>query len=1211
MVPGTGLFQFIIIFMSAVLFTETGSVITATGFTVTDYTSHLVTIAYSSWLSDCYTMQDLYKFVWCMHLMPDDSGTTVVISSSYTGESKPSTTSGTTVESSKTITGESKPVVTSRSTSSKSGKAGRTEVNALTGDVTLYSESGEKMGVVTQEQFKATDAQALAQTVEGSKISIRTSSSGASGGSTGGVESPSQPSPTVIKIHRTEAAGPITPSQDASAEEIAAYNAAAYTAGYINTQYEGQEVVRISKTDGSYLVETNPNIAAPKSLQDTLRDMLYGSAGSSYTVTEVGGKFILSPATHEAPEVAPKAGLIEYSRKEFDFSKNRYTYYDSEGKVVATQTLEPPKPKTGEVGSRQFDFSTGTMSYFSPEGQVLGTERLKPAKELTPDDIIITTPVPYKKPSAEEALVRQARQENIFRDVPILGEAFTTGIAGMKMTQYELGKFTGQTWQYGTDYSATKISMQEPLALQAPIYLGSGAVTAWMVGYGIGSGAALGYTAVSAGPALSTAAVNIGSAYGRQIVTGMGYQAAFKTAIPAYQLASGEISRERTSGELYQKVDITADYSGSDIGVALHRANYGEIFTPENIGKLALFAPAAGQLGITTTTSMAAGGSSAFVSQVAGGAVSGGAFGMALGATEKGDIKPIPTYTAIGAGIGATMAGANWYLETKGIKPVAESTKVKIVDPEGNVRTYRSGWKLGWETSPKGGEPPTFKGVAYASKTIPLQQGEVVQPVGVYEAYRYTPALVTKASGSRYSVYSAENKAYFDEKIEVDPNRYKANIRTVMGGHTENILAADVKYGATGGGSTVEKALTGFRNTPTGGRGFTTTSDIDRTFVNKQVSDVYGWAKEAGAYKVVPSPTPLTEPGYAQSASKYTAYFKGGKTADITLMSPTPFDAPAATPLGQYMKTYTFTKLPEGQIVYSPQQQIASKFMTIGTDITGQITTIEPSKGKYIQDINVILQAVGGKPIPTPTQHGPMTWSTTIPIVSQITPGKGGLADAEKSAYVFQVSQMPIPASAEEVPISFIPVSQPLNLQPRQPAVSSHLTETPAEIVPSIRVSGRPRVVELSRQPPSKVPSPSTYPSAPSSWSLSLSDSSISGPSSPPSGPSITPSPSPSSPSSYYYSYYSSSVSSPPSPSSVSASYSFKAPGLLGGLGTLPAPVPGEGESGRTRSRRVKTPGEVRDLLASAAEESKLAPKTVPKPSSKRKFLDLKNIFKL
>jgi len=320
------------------------------------------------------------------------------------------------------------------------------------------------------------------------------------------------------------------------------------------------------------------------------------------------------------------------------------------------------------------------------------------------------------------------------------------------------------------------------------------------------------------------------------------------------------------------------------------------------------------------------------------GASSGAIAGSTIAFYEK-DVERTGMYAGAGAVIGGSIGAAGGYLESKGIKPVVNFLETRDVNVKtGTVKDTFRGIKIGYEqVNPKTGEF-AFKGIKY-SWNNKIGSDTVAIPKGIAETQLYTGSHYQKAVKGLI-------KEYYAGKI--DQVKLDKSLTQALKGDKEVIMAGAKKSGGVFGGSTVERAI----------------GDLSTTnprFADKPPGDVDLVFHSIGDFtkftKTLPSGSKITETKLGLDTpegiftKKYEIITPKGAKLDVSVMGTSAFMPKAPSPLSQHIGIGTFSKL-GGKTTYSAQQQVASKFMTVGSSARGQVKVIEPGKEKYISDIS-------------------------------------------------------------------------------------------------------------------------------------------------------------------------------------------------------------------------------------------------------------------
>ena len=664
-------------------------------------------------------------------------------------------------------------------------------------------------------------------------------------------------------------------------------------------------------------------------------------------------------------------------------------------------------------------------------------------EQITPAGPYARKQNPWQQGSIEAQITARVRDKAPFKGVPVLGEASVALMSGLEQLEYGM---------YHPDMPRT---MKGGLLLQSPElssaeYVAGGTAAGFLAGEAIGyTGGAL-TTGLSSGMPLTQAAA-VGAKNLQEVALASG-----KNILAMEAFGAGL----KVAGEGVSSISQSRPF---DIG----KAHLEELVQPNYVVETWAYSTGGAVNTPRVFTNLGIMSGSKFITQTVTGAASGMQFGIAAGATSKAAEKPIAGYAASGGVLGGAFGAAGWALESRGIKPVFEETRVFIKEQGSPVVDARiTGWKAGFELTNTKTGIPKWRGIAW-SADVQVPEGSVAQPKGVYELIRYKELFSVKEGPSAKEMYSGVAQDYFSG-AEIDRKAFDANIEATTGGRGKFLQEKIRDAGGVIGGRTVESAIeipkTGLLGKQPAAR-TAPSSDVDVMFPFSD-SAKYDLAKNIGGTVVVKE-APLTYKGFPVTTGKAEITWPGGKI-DVTEIRPGPFEPPAPTPLGSYMSSYSFSKTGES-ITYSPQQQIASKAMTLGF-MGGKIAPMEAGKEKYLSDVSAMLQASGRKGLP-------LAQGTVAPVASGYVTVP--VSPAPPSAW------KPIGLSPQTSAMSQSPASRPVSL----PSMSSF------SMLSSPGSRSRSSMSFSSFSSPLS-PSESKPPSPPSSPSVS---SSFSSPSSPPS----------------------------------------------------------------------------------------------------------------
>lgn len=923
--------------------------------------------------------------------------------------------------------------------------------------------------------------------------------------STGQIIGPAQP---VVR-------GPIQLAAGQQQTDVSAYNLAYGAQEQINKPREGQQYVVVTQEQGGgYVVSANPQL--PKTSQTSIMDQLRAMLGGKSSVKETDKGFIVGgtesqqmiqnvtgPPAHVAP--SPQSLLLHGTG----------------------QLPEAPKPPS--LTGPSLDITRNV--YTSPEGKEVKIEPTRYPTTLppnaTPEQAVKAAeiaalqaggrkPSPVTSMSVEERLSLQREEQ--YKSLP---EPLREGVIGVTtgagLITSGIGKLDvspalltlGLLPAAATAFAKSPAASSE-ISRGTELIATSGA-RGFSQGFAIGSVADIPFAALTGlGPQATQAAVTVG----KNLLIGGGTEA------------------------------FSAYFGNRPVSVQNIIANTGALGVSEAL-QLGAFQAEKG-----------------IIPQVVGSAsVGGGFFGLAQAGGEKG--KPGYSGALSGAAIGAALGFGTVVAEQQGLKFTAGRMLEDVVNPKTGVISQEArGVKFGIERIvPSTGEAQ-FYGVGASSRGVFAGAGSDVQaligqlPKGGEGLTRPVGILESKLFGSaelQSGVYGPSSVLYYGQK-GVNPD-VSGQLISKSFPESEKILGAIEKSGGTIGGSVVEQSIIGPGGKPliemgssryAGGK---LLKDIDVVFYGG-TEGVEQLGASLGVTPIAKAP-PLSYKGFAQSVLKYEIPV-GEKLLDVTVMIPGIFEPVPAAPLGQFLTSGTRQGakiLGYDVATYTPQQQIASKTQTIGL-FEGKVMTIEPGKGKYLQDIATFREAVGQQ--------------TTSDFAKSL-----GIGDVGTS-------------------LSLTPTAKPPSLSVHAPDEESLSKLTP-------------RISEFGAERPSPVspPSKSSLPSFDiSSFSLSPSPPSGSSlPSPPPSEPSPSP-PSPSSPGSSFFSSFSSSSQSSSQSSISSVSLNFAAG--LPAIGFPPPPIiPRAGGGGpEAFGRGGKFPASVRDLLGISRRAEKAPAFKQPKSTA-------------
>ena len=394
-----------------------------------------------------------------------------------------------------------------------------------------------------------------------------------------------------------------------------------------------------------------------------------------------------------------------------------------------------------------------------------------------------------------------------------------------------------------------------------------------------------------------------------------------------------------------------AALGGKDVGKA-----FSESLSPERIARNTIIGAGVGAATVEIAPEILTSGVGFKTGQAAIGAFAGGVAGTTYALAEHKAEQSIQ-YGLTGATIGGAIGFTGAALEEKGIKPTLGIVEQRRVDTKTGVATdeFRGG-KVGIEyVNPKTGEP-SFWGVAvtkeggYIGTGAKIQQyghfstntaakNEVLIPKGIFELMSY---------GS--SEYQAAFKNYAIEYYnvgEVNQGVVKEQIENVAGSDAKGFITATRESGGVFGGSTVERGI-GNKITLNPRFAAGSSKDVDVAFYSVEDFETFrGMMPGGSTLKAGEVGIKGVESLYTQ---KHTGTLPSGGEVDISIMTPSLGYPKAPTPMSQFAGIFTFQKGSEFT-TYSTQQQLGTKFMTVGYGSKGEVRPIEPTKTKYLYDI--------------------------------------------------------------------------------------------------------------------------------------------------------------------------------------------------------------------------------------------------------------------
>lgn len=410
-----------------------------------------------------------------------------------------------------------------------------------------------------------------------------------------------------------------------------------------------------------------------------------------------------------------------------------------------------------------------------------------------------------------------------------------------------------------------------------------------------------------------------------------------------------------------------------------------------------------------------------------------GATGGALAGTTfsyyDGNVDKSFSYATTGALMGGTMGALGGYAETKGLKPVAQLSETREINKlTGKTHDSIRGVKIGLEkVNTKTGESK-FWGVEVNKGAINVGTGGGIKTFGTNQVNLGTneyliPKGITEMklyAGSDYeSKFSNFVKDYFKYN-SINYEGVKKSLELAGKGDTQQIIFSVNKGKGVFGGSSVERTIGDRLNTnPT------------RTANVKDIDVIFHSQKDFNKFvSELPKGSSVSEGNLglkgidAVYTNKYSISTPSGTHIDVSVVDLSLGMPKPPTPMSSYLGIGTFSK-GGGITTYSAQQQLASKFMTIGVDSSGKVGVYESGKEKYLMDISAMdsksaketqtryVQIVGGEGAKTPPK---IVWTSTPQITksatsltfgSSNTPSALKVPTLSKSVSVSQIVSVP------------------------------------------------------------------------------------------------------------------------------------------------------------------------------------------------------------
>ena len=761
-----------------------------------------------------------------------------------------------------------------------------------------------------------------------------------------------------------------------------------------------------------------------------------------------------STAKNTIGEAIQRGHIIQKGADEFQFAQNvpdsirkaieekikKQGYKLSGDSTFKLQKDINEQPTIQTTQQSPFELSAKTLDFnYDPNQQLKLNYKTADIQPITSSNIEILTPnqVIDEQPKSDFQIERER-----YTKIPILKELTTIPYFGETIITTKVGLEDIQQGLYSGDTKRIEKGL--------PTF-----------GFGVGSAALGGY------------------ALGETIGAGLGGIALKELGLIGVKTIGQNVAFSglvKIGGETYSSFTEARPFD-------IDKANLGEIATPEFLATSYLVGIGSGAVANRVFPVLGKTLTSEYAQQIGTGIISGGVAGGAFATTSKTDDKQLIPQTIAGAALGGLAGAGNVFLESKGIKPVFEEQRVSVFSKSGERTDQILGVKIGVEKINTQTGEMKFYGYANKGKVV-ASENSVVIPKGVVETQLYTPELKP--------LYQTEAKAYFSTK-DISGKILKERITQVTAEKTPIFLQTMKETGGVIGGSSVERSLIGKK-------GVNIDQPSARTQQAKDIDIAYYFdekspqilAKKLGA-TVTKEKSPLSTKGFVDTTEKYKIALQNDKSLDISVTRPSVFNAPQVTPLGQYQSSSSYSNV-EGIVTYSPKQQIATKFMTIGTK-SGKLTTIESGKEKYLSDINAIAEMAGEKTlINIPKNLNSKTTNIAVSNVPRtISNYKPSGQKPSTSISRTQKPSISISRSQSSVQTSF---SNKKSLTPSKPSpvqisILTLSTYKPSEQKPSILRNQKPyiSISQPSRQKPSSSPPSISKSSSPSSQSISESSS--------------------------------------------------------------------------------------------------------------------------
>jgi len=552
-------------------------------------------------------------------------------------------------------------------------------------------------------------------------------------------------------------------------------------------------------------------------------------------------------------------------------------------------------------------------------------------------------------------------------------------------------------------------------------------------------------------------------------------------------------------------VGITGAQAGLSAGMNVlsgqeYNKDFKYIFSPENVGKNIVFAPALSSIGLNVYG--VTGLPSSTFGAVGRGAVIGATSSLLFSEPETRQIKtengqiityqetPILRNIAVGAVAGGLTAGGLYEAQSRGWDVNIGFQKGLEKTDNGVVQNVKGFTALVEKVDTTGQAPTKFYGIAV------MREGAGVYVGNKEFVYRWSP--ITSQTGGMASEFGKMwydyktpemmniQKEYFASK-GINVEELKLDYSNKLGQETSNKLfkALEEHKGYIGGSSAEKQIIRGSGilqseyNPRLGAK-----PDIDIVFIEKSPADIEAFAKSAGITNLqMKGGSPLAIQNAIDTSYKFSGQLNGA-AVDITVLKASPVPPVATGFASDWLTSFSSQK---GAPVLSSKTLISMKSSTVAyTPSTREYQTYEEGKEKYLIDFYSYSKQTPESTIKTSSM--PVFKTASIEMIST-SPAVSVSNIGSTSNILSSTSSPSSPASSSSSKMS---ISVSSSIKSSVSSLSSSLSSSVSKSSsssPSSISSSFSSSVGLSSSSPSS--SSSSSPSSPSS-SLSNSSSSIS-----------------------------------------------------------------------------------------------------------------------